>query len=101
MPDTDGAHQPQGRQRSPPSSHATRRDQEIVQTWRYLADHLQTWNPNRVWANVDSRRLIVDLFEIAVTGSPERAALGDAVKALAMAYRDHPEFDPDWLLREW
>lgn len=76
-------------------------DEEIVQTWRYLADHLEQWNPNRVWANVESRRLIVDLFEAAATGSPDKTALGDAVKALAMAYRDHPEFDPAWLLREW
>jgi hypothetical protein len=57
--------------------------------------------PNRVWANVDSRRLIVDLFEAAAAGSPDRTALGDAVKALAMAYRDHAEFEPGWLLREW
>lgn len=51
--------------------------------------------------NVDSRCLIVDLFEAAATGSPDNAALGNAVKALAMAYQDHPGFDPAWLLREW
>ncbi|MFF1716284.1 DUF6221 family protein [Streptomyces sp. NPDC058268] len=28
-------------------------------------------------------------------------ALRDAVRALAMAYKDHPDFDPAWLLREW
>ncbi|OEJ22085.1 hypothetical protein AR457_40050 [Streptomyces agglomeratus] len=76
-------------------------DEPVVHTQRDIATHLETWDPPRVWANIESRRLIVDLFEAAAAGSPEKDALRDAVSAVAMAYQDHPDFDPDWLLREW
>ncbi|WP_329486704.1 DUF6221 family protein [Kitasatospora sp. NBC_01246] len=76
-------------------------DVEVVQTWRHVADHLQTWHPNRARANIDSRRLIVDLFEAAPAGSERKAALREAVRALAMTYPHHPDFDPAWTLREF
>jgi hypothetical protein len=76
-------------------------DVEVVHTWRHVADHLATWHPNQARANIESRSLIVDLFEAAAPGSAEKAALRDAVMALAMTYQDHPDFDPAWLLREW
>ncbi|OEJ29057.1 hypothetical protein AS594_36270 [Streptomyces agglomeratus] len=76
-------------------------DEPVVHTQRDIATHLETWDPPRVWANIESRRLIVDLSEAAAAGSPEKDALRDAVSAVAMAYQDHPDFDPDWLLREW
>ncbi|MFJ8475724.1 DUF6221 family protein [Kitasatospora sp. NPDC094011] len=75
-------------------------DVEVVQTWRHVADHLQTWHPNRAWANINSRRLVVNLFEVAPAGSESRAALGEAVRALAMTYQGHPDYDPAWTLRE-
>ena len=76
-------------------------DVEVVQTWRHVADHLETWNPNRVRAGIESRRLIVDLFEAAPAGSDHRAALREAVRALAMVYQGHRDFDPSWTLREF
>ncbi|WP_148283125.1 MULTISPECIES: DUF6221 family protein [Kitasatospora] len=76
-------------------------DVEVVQTWRHVADHLETWHPNRGRTNIDSRRLIIDLSEVAPAGSESWAALREAVRALAMAYQNHPDYDPAWTLREF
>ncbi|MEV6674956.1 DUF6221 family protein [Streptomyces sp. NPDC051162] len=75
-------------------------DQPVVHTQRDVATHLATWDPPHIWGNLESRRLILDLYEAAADG-PAKDALRDAVRALAMAYKDHPDFDPAWLLREW
>lgn len=74
-------------------------DQPVVHTQRDIATHLATWDPPHIWGNLESRRLVVDLYEAA--DSTAKEALRDAVRALAMAYRDHVDFDPTWLLREW
>ncbi len=66
----------------------------------YLATHLATWDPPHIWGNLESRRLIVDLYE-ATADSSTKKALREAVRALAMAYQDHSHFDPAWLLRQW
>ena len=76
-------------------------DVHVVQTWRHVADHLETWHPNRARANVNSRRLIVDLFEAAVAGSEQKIALREALQALAVAYQGHPDYHPSWALREF
>ncbi|MFE2844803.1 DUF6221 family protein [Streptomyces scopuliridis] len=74
-------------------------DQPVLHTRRDVATHLATWNPNHVRENLTSQRLIVDLYEAASGTAKE--ALHDAVRALAMTYWSHPDFDPSWLLREW
>ncbi|MFF4450133.1 DUF6221 family protein [Streptomyces sp. NPDC001502] len=74
-------------------------DQPVVHAQRDIATHLATWDPPHIWSNLESRRLVVDLYEAADSAAKE--ALRDAVRALAMAYRDHVDFDPAWLLREW
>lgn len=76
-------------------------DVQVLQTWRHVADHLETWHPNRARANVNSRRLIVDLFEAAAAGSDRKTALREAVQALAMTHHDHPDYDPAWTLLEF
>jgi hypothetical protein len=76
-------------------------DEAVVHTSRDVADHLATWDPPHLWGNIESRRLIVDLFEAAPAGSNERKVLREAIQALAGAFQDHPDFDPAWLLCEW
>ncbi|MFD0273951.1 DUF6221 family protein [Kitasatospora sp. NPDC127111] len=66
---------------------------------RVVADHIATWGPWPAIQNAYGRRAVLDLFEAAKSG-PAREALRDAVRALAMAYREHPDYDPIWTLPE-
>ncbi|RCG26297.1 hypothetical protein DTL70_06785 [Streptomyces diacarni] len=65
---------------------------------RGIADHIATWGPTAALENADSRRMVLDLYEDAQPG-PAREGLLDAVRALAMAYRYHPDYDTAWTLR--
>jgi len=91
-----------------PWRHWPRRSQRVVDghdelvveaSLRVVADHIAMWGPWSAILNADSRRLILNLFEEAKPG-PAREALWDAVGALAMAYKEHPDYDPAWTLRE-
>lgn len=80
-----------------------RHDQLVVACpERGIADHIATWGPTAALENADSRRMVLDLYEEAKEAptGPEREGLLDAVKALAMAYRTHPDYDPAWTLRQ-
>lgn len=63
-----------------------------------IADHIATWGPTAALTNMNSRRMVLDLYEEAPPG-PVREGLLNSVRALAMAYRDHPDYDPGWTLR--
>ena len=66
---------------------------------RDIADQVATWGPTPVLASTESRRTVLGLFEQTPPGPVREAMLG-AVRALAMAYQEHPEYDPTWTLRE-
>ncbi|MFG3227622.1 DUF6221 family protein [Kitasatospora sp. NPDC048194] len=75
-------------------------DELVVETsLRVVADHIATWGPWPAILNAESRYMVINLFEEAEPG-PAREALRDAVRALAMAYREHPDYDPAWTLHE-
>jgi len=75
-------------------------DELVVETpLRVVADHIATWGPWPAILNADSRYMVINLFEEAEPG-PVREALRDAVRALAMAYKEHPDYDPAWTLLE-
>lgn len=66
---------------------------------RDVADQIATWGPNDALENTAARRMVLDLFEQARPG-PARDALRQAVRALAMAYHHHRDYDVTWTLRE-
>lgn len=69
---------------------------------------LESMHPGRVLADLEAKRTVVDLCE-RVAGADARAAdvsrrerrhAVDLLRALAVVYRHHPQFDPDWLDEE-
>lgn len=73
-------------------------DEVVAQGMRHVAEHLQLWDPVHTHSNVESRRLVVDLYEDASEGSPEKAALHMALQALAMPYEDFLGYREEWTL---
>lgn len=67
---------------------------------RTTADHLVTWQPMKAHKNVGARSLILTLYVEAPEGSRSRYGLELAMRALAMAYMDHPEYQAAWTLTE-
>ncbi|MFF9017263.1 DUF6221 family protein [Streptomyces sp. NPDC014870] len=65
---------------------------------RDVAEQIATWGPMSAVANIEARRMVLDLYEQAAVG-PARAAHREAVRALVMAYRDHVDYDTAWTLR--
>ncbi|TKJ25233.1 DUF6221 family protein [Blastococcus sp. CCUG 61487] len=68
--------------------------------------HVLAWDPARVLAECDAKRLIVDQFRhheagvLIVRGDPinYRSALLFALRALALPYADHPDYQEEWRL---
>lgn len=96
-------------------------DDNVVTSWGYDADcvvvaradavHIARWDPARVLAEVQAKRLILDVHE--PTGS-DLFADGirwcatcprddgwpcGTVRTLAQPYADHPDFDPAWRMQ--
>ncbi|MCX4984701.1 DUF6221 family protein [Streptomyces sp. NBC_00572] len=71
----------------------------VVCPLRDVADQIATWGPMSAVANIEARRMVLDLYEQAALG-PARDALRQAVQALAMTYRDHVDYDISWTLRQ-
>lgn len=72
-----------------------------------LLAHIGNWDPIRVLAEVEAKRRIVDLYsKVAryddVDASYEQACLGlgEAVRLLATACAEHPDYDPMWAAAE-
>lgn len=67
--------------------------------------HIVRWDPARVLAEVASKRLLLGEIERITMRSEqddqelERPA-GRTLRALASAYAEHPDFDPQWRLGE-
>ncbi|MFI2780052.1 DUF6221 family protein [Streptomyces sp. ALB3] len=66
---------------------------------RDVADQIAIWGPMSAVANIEARRMVLDLYEQATLG-PARDALRQAVQALVMTYRDHVDYDISWTLRQ-
>lgn len=77
------------------------------------ADHIARWDPARVLADVDAKRRIVDRLDYWETAASragiaglsnsargERIGLWMACRLLALPYRDHPDYQPEWAPEE-
>jgi hypothetical protein len=75
--------------------------------------HFSRWTPSRVLAEVEAKRRIIDLHQpsppvaavVSLHGPIDPICAADAliypcdtIKALALPYADHPDFDPAWKL---
>lgn len=60
--------------------------------------HADRWNPFRVLAEVAAKRQVIIAYEASSAPflAAQRSGLWMAVKALATAYSDHPDFAPAW-----
>lgn len=58
------------------------------------AEHIARWDPTRVLAEVDATRRILD--EWAGEEYLHRAALGTAIRILAVVYGDRPGYREEW-----
>ncbi len=58
--------------------------------------HVVRHDPGRVLEDVDAKRTVHDAYRRAKPGSVNRSGLGIALRALACAWADHPDFDPAW-----
>ena len=60
--------------------------------------HIARWDPVRVLAEVAAKRQVLAAYEAASAPfmADKRAGLWVAVKALATAYSDHPDFAAAW-----
>jgi hypothetical protein len=71
---------------------------------RYDSDHIARWDPNRVLAEVDAKRRILDWIEgaQAAAGAPpgfdpqDAEALTHAVRLLALPYANRPGYRDEW-----
>lgn len=70
----------------------------VSEGMRHVADHLALWNPIHVRGNINSRMLIIDLYEDTPPGSPQRSALRQALQALAMNYENWEGYRSGWTL---
>jgi len=61
---------------------------------RATVGHIARWDPARVLAEVEAKRRIVD--EWASEYYEHRAALGRAVRLLALPYAEHPGYREEW-----
>jgi hypothetical protein len=66
------------------------------------AAHVANWDPARVLAECAAKRAIVALHRPDDLESSDRGmyfyaeGAGDAVKALAAVYKDHPDYQSEW-----
>jgi hypothetical protein len=63
---------------------------------RDTARHAANWGPLRVLDHVNARQLIIDAYEDAPEGSPQRKALRQALRFLSLPYASHPDWQPTW-----
>lgn len=73
-------------------------DNVIAEGERHVADHLERWDPVRAYKNIESRQLVIDLYEDAPGGSTEQSALRLALRAMAMAYEHEHGYREEWTL---
>lgn len=69
-------------------------------------DHIATWYPRRVLAEVDAKRRIVDKLAAMCQAADEldrNDPMGagydeapDLLRLLGLPYADHPDYDPSW-----
>lgn len=83
---------------------------EDSEAGKATAQHIARWDPDRVLAEVEAKRRIVDSLE---AGARDPARLIDAalhlqtgvlrnvVLTLAQPYAGRPGFDPEWRLTTW
>lgn len=67
------------------------------------AAHIARWDPTRIAAEVEAKRRVIEVLELAGDSTfPADAWVlaREALRELAQPYRDHPEFDPSWLASE-
>jgi len=62
------------------------------------AAHIARHNPARVLADVEGKRLVIaDYLRLDASGDVlERGAVENALRHLARAYSDHPDYNPSW-----
>lgn len=58
--------------------------------------HVARHDPARVLDDVAAKRRVHDAYRRAKPGSMNRSGLTIALKALACAWSDHPDFDASW-----
>lgn len=74
---------------------------EIYVEDRTIANHLVTWDPARVLAEVDAKREIVKQADLYLcdsgAGCGYRTKHGhNVLRLLALAYADHPDYRDEW-----
>ena len=62
--------------------------------------HFDRWNPNRVLAECEAKRRIVESFAASeqplTARTAEMAVVRMVLRLLALPYAAHPDFDPAW-----
>ena len=63
-----------------------------------VQDHFATWNPARVIREVEAKRAILAAYQPSGKGVAYtlEAGLEFAVRALAAAWSDHPDYRAEW-----
>jgi len=75
-----------------------------LQTTPEIAAHMARHDPARVLAECAAKRAVIALYRPGDLESSDRGAYfyaegaGDAVKALAAVYKDHPDYRQEWEL---
>jgi Family of unknown function (DUF6221) len=67
----------------------------------YQAEHIARHDPARVLREVEAKRAILELYEAAVEHDDTSlgvATLRTVVKTLAKVWREHPDYDPAWVM---
>lgn len=82
-----------------------------VPQWRANAQHIARWDPERVLAEVEAKRALVDLAEATLADGAgnerdeqgvffsnpiARRRMRDALRLLAQPHAEHPDYRPEW-----
>lgn len=64
-----------------------------------IGDHIARHDPARVLAEVEAKRVALREYERLIDSGEYTGMLAveDILRAHARAWRDHPDFDPEWL----
>jgi hypothetical protein len=62
------------------------------------ADHIARWDPDRVLAECEAKRRIIDLQRSDLRDDPEDWEADEVLRLLASPYAGHPDYRPEWRL---